>query len=239
MSGASSRKPSLISQAVDPLCLCAPLYPVLPLFCFTSNIQSVGVTLPVSRPQQTVSPLRARTSVMCLSVRSAALSGCGGWLVMGSALEERRRWKHGPLRAGRGMLAKRRHPGEEPALGQRPLGQRPGLQPWCDLAPVQATVPPQFLLCQMGLVPDPRRGWSGSSGGVWCRGRCLSRGSRSLLCALTAPRQRPPPARSRLPPGQSRRPWAGREGLGGSWGGTPGPGLGGGGRSGDSPLVPR
>lgn len=55
-------------QSLLPLC---SLYPVLPLFCLSNNMPSVVVTFRVCRPQQTVSSLRAGTSVMCLSVLNA------------------------------------------------------------------------------------------------------------------------------------------------------------------------
>lgn len=66
-SGVSSRKPFLMSQAVDPICS------VLPFFCLSSQRSVCGCRFPsVSPPQQTVSSLRAGPGVVCLSVPCAA-----------------------------------------------------------------------------------------------------------------------------------------------------------------------
>lgn len=57
-------------RTLVPLCSpvsCAPLFLSQQLMC----VQSVAVTFRVCRPQQTVSSLRAGTSVMCLSVLGA------------------------------------------------------------------------------------------------------------------------------------------------------------------------
>lgn len=49
-SSVSSWKPFLISQAVDPFCLCASLYPVLPFFCLSNQYGVCGCHFPSLSP---------------------------------------------------------------------------------------------------------------------------------------------------------------------------------------------